>query len=238
MTCRARRYAVLEILPTEPLLGAVAEGRPAALEMGIWPWRAFAVAGALHLAVAAALLVVRLHLPKPVPDEVVVSVVSETTPQGSTSTPAPPAPVPPMPPVPAASNGTLPLPPPPAPPPPSPARAPQPTQAAPQGSHRKAEKTGPIAVAVIRQAVPYADNEAPDYSQEARDAGEQGTVRFTVYITPLGTVRDVIITQSSGYPDLDANAHDAALRWRFQPALRNGVPSAATLHLWIRFETR
>jgi protein TonB len=93
-------------------------------------------------------------------------------------------------------------------------------------------------VAVIRQAVPYADNEAPDYSQEARDAGEQGTVRFTVYITPLGTVRDVIITQSSGYPDLDANAHDAALRWRFQPALRNGVPSAATLHLWIRFETR
>jgi protein TonB len=102
----------------------------------------------------------------------------------------------------------------------------------------KAAKTGAVAVTVLRQATPYADNEAPVYTQEARDSGEQGTVRFTVAVSPLGTVQDAYVTASSGYPDLDASALTAAWQWRFRPALRNGVPVATTLHLWIRFETR
>lgn len=203
------------------------------------PWGALGSAGAMHALVALVLIaVVSLHLPKRMPDQPVISLVSEAPPQGSA---APAAPALPMPQAAAtrASSTDLPLPPPPTPKPPQKSvQKARPAQASLQGSQKKAEKKGAVAVTVIRQAVPYADNIAPDYSQDARNAGEQGTVNFTVSVTPLGTVGDVVITKGSGYPDLDANAVAAALQWRFRPALKNGVPVSATLHLWIRFETR
>jgi periplasmic protein TonB len=209
-----------------------------------YEWEAGIVSAGLHVATLVLVLaLVVLHLPPP-PDQTVVEVIPEAPPQGEAQPQAtPPVPQPPQPkPKPMASTAqtpdTLPLPPPAAPPHPAPPRpAPQP-QARTQGSHVPAPHRGTQEVAVTRPAAPDANNVVPDYSQQARMAGEQGEVHFVVYITPWGSVSNVVITSGSGYADLDDNARMAALQWHFRPAQINGKPVASTLKLWVRFETQ
>lgn len=206
-----------------------------------YEWEAGIVSAGLHVAMLVLVLaLVVLRLPPP-PDQTVVEVIPEAPPQGETQPQAmPPAPQPPQPKPTAntaqAPDDTLPLPPPPAPPHPAPPRpTPQP-QARTQGSHVPAPHRGTQEVAVTRPAAPDANNVVPDYSLDARTAGEQGEVHFVVYITPWGSVSNVTITGSSGYADLDDNARMAALQWHFRPAQINGKPVASTLKLWVRFE--
>jgi len=206
-----------------------------------YDWEAGIVSAGLHVATLVLVLaLVVLHLPPP-PDESVVEVIPEVPPQGEAQPQAtPPVPQPPQPKLTASAaqvpDDTLPLPPPAAPPHPAPPRPMQQPQARTQGSHVPAPHRGAQAVQITRPASPDASNVVPDYSEQARMAGEQGEVHFVVSITPWGSVNDVNITGSSGYPGLDDSVRVAALQWHFRPAQINGKPVASTLKLWVRFE--
>ncbi len=206
-----------------------------------YDWEAGIVSVGLHVAVVVLVFaMIVLRLPPPPPDESVVEVIPEAPPQGEDQPQATPPSPQPQPKLTASkaqlTDDPLPLPPPAAPPQPTPPRpTPQP-QAHTQGSHVPVPHRGTQVVQVTHPASPDANNVVPDYSMDARVAGEQGEVHFVVYITPWGSVNNVVITGGSGYPDLDDNVRVAALQWHFHPALINGKPVASTLKLWVRFE--
>ncbi len=227
---------------------------PEISKAGHWPWRLALLAAVAHLALAGVVLLVsRVHLPKPPPEPVSISIVSQTTPQGanmprpalpkqaqpqpaqaSQPLPDPPPPAPtPQPAAPPSPQADLPPPPPPAPPVPKNLPTPKPVAQSASGSKIKADKMASVTVAVTHPAVPFADNQAPDYPQAAIDAREQGVVRFKLYLSTDGRVRNFVLTQSSGYADLDASVRRAAMGWRYQPATRGGVevPSVVKFHV-------
>lgn len=78
-------------------------------------------------------------------------------------------------------------------------------------------------------------NAPPEYPASSRRNAEQGTVRLAVEITALGTVAGVEVARSSGHPALDEAARRAVARWRFEPAMRDGVPVSATAQIAITF---
>jgi protein TonB len=64
----------------------------------------------------------------------------------------------------------------------------------------------------------------PRYPRLARQRGWEGTVVLNVELLADGTVGDVTIAESSGYPLLDRLARDAVKSWRHEPAKRDGTP--------------
>ncbi|MFW2374640.1 MAG: energy transducer TonB [Gammaproteobacteria bacterium] len=68
------------------------------------------------------------------------------------------------------------------------------------------------------------NNPAPAYPIASRRRGEAGTVVLEVLIMPDGSVAEVRIKHSSGYPRLDKSALTAVKRWHYMPAKQNGVP--------------
>lgn len=74
----------------------------------------------------------------------------------------------------------------------------------------------------------------PEFTQEARQAKYQGTVLMWVIIGPDGRPRDVKISRSLGM-GLDQKAIEAVRRWRFEPALKDGVPVAVQVNIEVNF---
>ncbi len=76
----------------------------------------------------------------------------------------------------------------------------------------------------------------PEYPDLARRAGLQGTVILLVVVEKDGTVGEIEVVKS---PDqrwgFDLTAIDAVKRWRYQPALMNGVPVAAYIQVMVEF---
>lgn len=65
---------------------------------------------------------------------------------------------------------------------------------------------------------------APDYPARARRLGIEGSVEVRASVDVRGGVASAEVASSSGDASLDAAAVEAAGRWRFEPALRDGVP--------------
>jgi protein TonB len=82
----------------------------------------------------------------------------------------------------------------------------------------------------------YGQTPAPDYPDEARTLGEQGTVMLRVTVGADGTVRQVTLEKSSGFQDLDDAAEETVRdEWRFVPAIRNGSAIDSWVLVPIRF---
>ncbi len=79
-----------------------------------------------------------------------------------------------------------------------------------------------------RQAVPV-ESPSPRYPSLSVRAGEEGTVLCRIRIASDGSVSEVEIVESSGFPRLDQAAREGLLRWRFAPTIEAGVPVASTL---------
>lgn len=56
----------------------------------------------------------------------------------------------------------------------------------------------------------------------ARRLQQQGRVLLDVYILANGTVGELKLKRSSGFPLLDESAAESVRRWRFVPAKRGG----------------
>lgn len=58
----------------------------------------------------------------------------------------------------------------------------------------------------------------PKYPASARNASIEGLVKIKMLITYEGKVTEASIVESSGHPEMDANALEAVYKWRFSPA--------------------
>jgi len=83
--------------------------------------------------------------------------------------------------------------------------------------------------------MPLPDNPTPTYPASAARRGRQGVVLVRMEIDTRGKVAHVGVERSSGHPDLDRAALDAARRWTFRPARRGNQPVAITVLKPFRF---
>jgi TonB family protein len=74
----------------------------------------------------------------------------------------------------------------------------------------------------------------PEYSEEARLAGLEGTVLLTGVITENGLAREMRVTRSLGL-GLDERAFDAVKEWRFSPGSYQGRPVPVLMSVAVDF---
>ncbi|MBB3808072.1 TonB family protein [Pseudochelatococcus contaminans] len=75
----------------------------------------------------------------------------------------------------------------------------------------------------------------PAYPDDARAAGQEGTVVVQLRVTASGAPEDIVVLNSSSVVSLDVAAVAAVSRWRFEPGKRGGVAQDMTVSLPIRF---
>jgi protein TonB len=79
-------------------------------------------------------------------------------------------------------------------------------------------------------------NPHPAYPEDARAAGQQGTVMLFVKVDAQGKVVSVRVSGSSGFASLDERARSTvAGQWSFKPAKAGGVPVVSEVIIPIRF---
>jgi protein TonB len=76
----------------------------------------------------------------------------------------------------------------------------------------------------------------PAYPSSARSREESGWVEALITVDPSGSVSSVVVSGGSGHSALEDAVRGTVSRWRFQPAVRDGVPRQATIRR--RFEFR
>ncbi|WP_158545296.1 energy transducer TonB [Bremerella cremea] len=115
---------------------------------------------------------------------------------------------------------------------------------------RLERKTRTFEVASLAQAKPaplgtskktppdFSQNLPPVYPAEALRRGWKGEVLLRLTIDLDGTVSEVTIVRSSGYPILDSAAVAAVRSWRGVPTMQDGEPIVAQWELPIRFRSR
>ena len=79
------------------------------------------------------------------------------------------------------------------------------------------------------------DQEQPAYPSDAYRNGETGTVVLRITVGEDGHPYGIAIARSSRSRSLDRAAITAARRWRFEPAIRNGVPVSDTVEIPVVF---
>jgi len=74
----------------------------------------------------------------------------------------------------------------------------------------------------------------PEYTEEARKAGLQGTVLVYVKVTPDSRATDLKILRSLGM-GLDEKALECVAKWRFQPGTRDGHAVTVPAQIEVNF---
>jgi protein TonB len=131
-----------------------------------------------------------------------------------------PPPVPTPPPKPAVDPIPVPKP---APPPVVTEAPPPPAFTAPPAEVKKPEPAPPPVIPP-RVDASQLNNPIPPYPSISRRLGEEGKVLLDVDILADGTVGEIKIKTSSGYPRLDQAALEAVKHWHYVPANRGGQP--------------
>lgn len=108
--------------------------------------------------------------------------------------------------------------------------APQ-TQGVVQNSKIIRQYTGPLPPTHFAgQDITYNSHFPPHFPKEAVAAGHYGVVTLLILVNANGEKGEIRVDQSSGYPELDASAVEAAQHWIYTPEVKNGVPQAS----WVR----
>ena len=76
----------------------------------------------------------------------------------------------------------------------------------------------------------------PQYSDEARQAGIEGSVTLEAIVRKDGTVEILRVVKSLD-PTLDLNAIEALLQWRFRPGMKDGQPVDIALKHYRQFQS-
>ncbi|MBC7806302.1 MAG: TonB family protein [Akkermansiaceae bacterium] len=80
-----------------------------------------------------------------------------------------------------------------------------------------------------------AHQELPRLPDALRDSGYRSSVGVKVEVMEDGAFT-VTIRTSSGNPDVDIRVLDALKRWKWKPALKNGIPITSTQSFDLKFE--
>lgn len=115
--------------------------------------------------------------------------------------------------------------------------------AVPAGSRRAANKPDakpkakPIA-GITRDPSPLASNEAPKYPARALRSGIEGSVSVRIEVDATGVPTDVKVVERSGERsrELDRAVINTVRNWRFEPAMKNGKPTAGAVVLPVEFK--
>ncbi len=83
--------------------------------------------------------------------------------------------------------------------------------------------------------ISYKNRHPPQYPIQAARQGHQGQVILDVSINAAGDVVNVTVEQSSGYRELDRAAVEAARKWKFNPAIKNGKPAGGIVRIPVNF---
>jgi periplasmic protein TonB len=75
----------------------------------------------------------------------------------------------------------------------------------------------------------------PAYPAASRRASEEGMVMLRIRVDERGTPVEVRLEHSSGFERLDLAATEAVRKWRFSPAMRDGVATASYTVVRVRF---
>ncbi len=79
-------------------------------------------------------------------------------------------------------------------------------------------------------------SERPNYPQEARKQGWEGTVVLRITVGTGGDVEKITIQESSGFPELDESAAQSVKTWQFDPAKVGDDPISSAVDLPVRFD--
>jgi len=82
----------------------------------------------------------------------------------------------------------------------------------------------------------YLSNPPPRYPESSRLAGEEGVVFLRVDVSSSGSINQVLLARSSGYPALDRAAIEAVKGWKFHPASAAGMAMISEVTVPVRFE--
>jgi TonB family protein len=74
----------------------------------------------------------------------------------------------------------------------------------------------------------------PEYSEEARKEGFQGTCVLWLIVSPEGLPRDIRVKRAIGH-GLDEEAVEAIKQWKFEPAQKDGKPVALQINVEVSF---
>ena len=74
----------------------------------------------------------------------------------------------------------------------------------------------------------------PEYSEEARKAKYQGTVRLMIIVDEHGMPKNIRVTGPLGL-GLDEKAVEAVQKWRFRPAVKDGHPVSVEATVEVNF---
>jgi protein TonB len=123
---------------------------------------------------------------------------------------------------------------------PVPAAAPsRPTPTATASKAQEAQATpSPATTPGVARGIAIADLPTPRYPPLSVRAGEEGTVILEIEIAADGTVGEVRVIQSPGFPRLERAAIDAVRRARFDPAMRDGKAVGDRITKEFRFVLR
>jgi len=99
-----------------------------------------------------------------------------------------------------------------------------PTPPAPPVQQATPAPEAPAPVTPPRTDAAHLNNPAPQYPALSRRLGEQGRVMLDVYILPDGSVGEIKLNRSSGFPRLDNAALQAVKTWKYVPAKRGDKP--------------
>lgn len=90
---------------------------------------------------------------------------------------------------------------------------------------------------VNRPPRPLAGNPVPSYPRSALRKGSEGDVVLSIIVGDDGRPVDVQVVERAGTEDpaFDRAAIEAALQWRFEPALHDGEAVPSTVRLPIEF---
>ena len=149
--------------------------------------------------------------------------VAKPIPPRAEATPEKPPQTPPRP-QPAAQPQAVAEPAPPSPAPNAPTALPAPPQPAPVATAPAAPS--PPAIQLPSSDADYLQNPEPRYPENSQRLNEQGTSTIRVLIGADGLPQRAEIGKSSGFDRLDRAALATAMRWRYVPGKRNGVPEA------------
>lgn len=76
----------------------------------------------------------------------------------------------------------------------------------------------------------------PEYPEEAKSQGLEGTVRVRVVVGVDGLVESVAVVESTAKPILEQAALETAKKYRFNPATRDGDPVRSTVVVPFRYK--
>jgi protein TonB len=114
-------------------------------------------------------------------------------------------------------------------------QAPAPPIAAPVAPVPAPPAPAPPRIELPTSDADYLQNPKPAYPAMSKRLGEQGKVVVGVFIGADGLPKQAEIRQSSGFERLDQAARATAMKWRYVPGKRGGVPEAMWVNVPINF---